>query len=78
MPTKQLEFVENSENFCQVILLLDTPRSMAGRPIKKSNWGVAAIMKDYIKMPQIILNEPNQVCFLSQDEAINVLDTPES
>jgi uncharacterized protein YegL len=35
MPVGQPEFFENPENWCPVILLLDTSGSMSGKPIQE-------------------------------------------
>jgi uncharacterized protein YegL len=40
MGVGQPEFVENPENRCPVVLLLDTSRSMSGEPIKALNEGL--------------------------------------
>jgi uncharacterized protein with von Willebrand factor type A (vWA) domain len=37
MPVGLPEFVENPENRCPVILLLDTSGSMSGQPIQELN-----------------------------------------
>ena len=42
MPVGLPEFVENPENRCPVILLLDTSGSMSGQPIQELNRGLAA------------------------------------
>jgi uncharacterized protein YegL len=49
MPIGQPEFVENPENRCPVILILDTSGSMAGQPIEELNRGVAALKEDILK-----------------------------
>ena len=49
MPIGQPEFVENPENRCPVILILDTSGSMAGKPIEELNRGVAALKEDILK-----------------------------
>ncbi|MFN4874838.1 MAG: vWA domain-containing protein [Aphanizomenon sp.] len=46
MPVGLPEFVENPENRCPVILLLDTSGSMSGQPIQELNRGLAAFKED--------------------------------
>jgi uncharacterized protein YegL len=46
MPVGLPEFVENPENRCPVILLLDTSTSMAGKPIQELNRGVGVFKED--------------------------------
>ena len=46
------EFVENPENRCPVILLLDTSGSMSGQPIQELNRGLAAFKQDVQKDSQ--------------------------
>ena len=46
MPVGLPEFVENPENRCPVILLLDTSTSMAGQPIQELNRGVGVFKAD--------------------------------
>jgi uncharacterized protein YegL len=46
MPVGLPEFVENPENRCPVILLLDTSTSMSGQPIQELNRGVAVFKED--------------------------------
>ena len=46
------EFVENPENRCPVILLLDTSGSMSGQPIQELNRGLAAFKADVLKDSQ--------------------------
>ncbi|MHC5675896.1 vWA domain-containing protein [Nostoc sp.] len=50
------EFVENPENRCPVILLLDTSGSMSGQPIQELNRGLAAFKKDVVKDSQASLS----------------------
>ncbi|NEU84033.1 VWA domain-containing protein [Nostoc sp. UIC 10630] len=50
------EFVENPENRCPVILLLDTSRSMSGQPIQELNRGLAAFKEDVLKDSQASLS----------------------
>ncbi len=49
MPVGFPEFVENPENRCPVLLLLDTSGSMAGEPIQELNRGIAAFKEDVLK-----------------------------
>jgi uncharacterized protein YegL len=46
MPVGLPEFVENPENRCPVILLLDTSTSMTGQPIQELNRGVGVFKED--------------------------------
>ncbi|MBN3924254.1 VWA domain-containing protein [Nostoc sp. NMS4] len=50
------EFVENPENRCPVILLLDTSGSMSGQPIQELNRGLAAFKQDVQKDSQASLS----------------------
>ncbi|MBG1271860.1 vWA domain-containing protein [Nostoc sp. WHI] len=50
------EFVENPENRCPVILLLDTSGSMAGQPIQELNRGLAGFKEDVQKDSQASLS----------------------
>ncbi|QLE39555.1 VWA domain-containing protein [Nostoc sp. C052] len=50
------EFVENPENRCPVILLLDTSGSMSGKPIQELNQGLAAFKEDVQKDSQASLS----------------------
>ncbi|MHC5821955.1 MAG: vWA domain-containing protein [Nostoc sp.] len=50
------EFVENPENRCPVILLLDTSGSMSGQPIQELNRGLAAFKEDVQKDSQASLS----------------------
>jgi uncharacterized protein YegL len=56
MPVGLPEFVENPENRCPVILLLDTSGSMSGQPIQKLNRGLAAFKADVMKDAQASLS----------------------
>ena len=56
MPVGLLEFVENPENRCPVILLLDTSGSMSGQPIQELNRGLAAFKEDVMKDAQASLS----------------------
>ena len=49
MPIGLPEFVENPENRCPVLLLLDTSGSMEGEPIQELNRGIAAFKEDVLK-----------------------------
>lgn len=46
MPVGLPEFVENPENRCPVILLLDTSTSMSGQPIQELNRGISVFRED--------------------------------
>ncbi|WP_414574924.1 vWA domain-containing protein [Anabaena sp. CCY 9402-a] len=50
------EFVENPENRCPVILLLDTSGSMSGQRIQELNRGLAAFKEDVLKDAQASLS----------------------
>ncbi|NDJ26268.1 VWA domain-containing protein [Nostoc sp. B(2019)] len=50
------EFVENPENRCPVILLLDTSGSMSGQPIQELNRGLAAFKEDVLRDSQASLS----------------------
>ena len=50
------EFVENPENRCPVVLLLDTSGSMSGEPIRELNRGIGAFKEDVIKDSQASLS----------------------
>ncbi|MEH2385732.1 MAG: VWA domain-containing protein [Nostoc sp.] len=56
MPVGLPEFVENPENRCPVILLLDTSASMSGQPIQELNRGLAAFKEDVLKDSQASLS----------------------
>ncbi len=56
MPVGFPEFVENPENRCPVILLLDTSGSMSGQPIQQLNRGIAAFKEDVLKDTQASLS----------------------
>ncbi|MBN3870963.1 VWA domain-containing protein [Nostoc sp. JL33] len=56
MPVGLPEFVENPENRCPVILLLDTSGSMSGQPIQELNQGLAAFKEDVLKDSQASLS----------------------
>jgi uncharacterized protein YegL len=49
MPVGLPEFVENPENRCPVILLLDTSSSMAGQPIQELNRGIRVFKEDILR-----------------------------
>lgn len=55
MPVGLPEFVENPENRCPVILLLDTSGSMYGQPIQELNRGLAAFKEDVLRDSQASL-----------------------
>jgi len=56
MPVGLPEFVENPENRCPVILLLDTSGSISGKPIQELNQGLAAFKEDVLKDSQASLS----------------------
>jgi uncharacterized protein YegL len=49
MPVGLPEFVENPENRCPVILLVDTSASMSGAPIQELNRGIAIFKEDVLR-----------------------------
>lgn len=49
MPVGLPEFVENPENRCPVILLVDTSTSMEGKPIEALNRGIRVFKEDVYK-----------------------------
>lgn len=51
-----LDFAENPENRCPVILLLDTSSSMSGQPIKELNQGIALFKEEVQKDAQASLS----------------------
>lgn len=56
MPVGLPEFIENPENRCPVILLLDTSRSMTGRPIQELNEGLKTFKDDLLRDTQASLS----------------------
>ncbi|MGI8500511.1 MAG: vWA domain-containing protein [Hassallia sp.] len=56
MPVGLPEFVENPENRCPVILLLDTSGSMYGQPIQELNRGLATFKEDVLRDSQASLS----------------------
>ncbi|AFY51048.1 uncharacterized protein Nos7524_5329 [Nostoc sp. PCC 7524] len=56
MPIGLPEFVENPENRCPVILLLDTSGSMVGQPIHELNRGLATFREDVLQDAQASLS----------------------
>lgn len=50
-PFSDVEFAENPEQRCPVILLLDTSYSMSGRPISELNEGLAALRQELLSDP---------------------------
>jgi uncharacterized protein YegL len=56
MPLGMPEFVDNPENRCPVILLLDASASMTGEPIQELNRGVAAFKEDLLSDDQASLS----------------------
>ncbi|BAY25030.1 von Willebrand factor type A [Calothrix sp. NIES-2100] len=56
MPVGLPEFVENPENRCPVILLLDTSGSMSGQPIQELNRGLATFKEDVLRDTQASLS----------------------
>jgi uncharacterized protein YegL len=56
MPVGLPEFVDNPENRCPVVLLLDTSASMAGQPMYELNRGLATFKEDILKDSQASLS----------------------
>lgn len=56
MPIGLPEFVDNPENRCPVVLLLDTSASMSGVPIQELNRGVAVFSEDVLRDAQASLS----------------------
>ena len=56
MPIGVAEFVENQENRCPVVLLLDTSGSMLGEPIKALNDGIKTFQQDVMRDTQATLS----------------------
>jgi hypothetical protein len=56
MPIGVAEFVENQENRCPVVLLLDTSGSMQGEPIKALNDGIKTFQEDVMRDTQATLS----------------------
>lgn len=56
MPVGLPEFIENPENRCPVILLLDTSRSMSGQPIQELNEGLKTFKDDLLRDTQASLS----------------------
>ena len=56
MPVGLPEFIENPENRCPVILLLDTSRSMSGPPIDQLNQGLMTFKEDLLRDTQASLS----------------------
>ncbi|MEB3309679.1 MAG: VWA domain-containing protein [Snowella sp.] len=56
MPVGLPEFIENPENRCPVILLLDTSRSMSGKPIQELNEGLRTFKDDLLRDTQASLS----------------------
>lgn len=56
MPVGLPEFVQNPENRCPVVLLLDTSYSMLGEPIQELNRGITAFKEDVVEDSQASLS----------------------
>lgn len=56
MPVGLPEFVDNPENRCPVILLLDTSRSMTGAPIQELNRGIEIFKNEVLADTQASLS----------------------
>ena len=50
-PFSDVEFVENPEHRCPVILLLDTSYSMSGAPIVELNGGLSTLRQELLNDP---------------------------
>ena len=56
MPVGQPEFVENPENRCPVVLLVDSSSSMAGTPIQELNRGIGVFKEELMRDTQALLS----------------------
>lgn len=56
MPVGLPEFVDNPENRCPVVLLLDTSASMAGLPIQELSRGISTFKEEVLKDVQASLS----------------------
>lgn len=56
MPVGQPEFVDNPENRCPVVLLVDTSSSMAGMPIQELNRGLGIFKEELMRDTQALLS----------------------
>lgn len=56
MPIGIAEFVENQENRCPVVLVLDTSGSMQGEPIRSLNEGIKTFQEDVMRDTQALLS----------------------
>lgn len=56
MPIGVAEFMENQENRCPVVLVLDTSGSMQGAPIRALNEGIKTFQKDVMRDTQAMLS----------------------
>lgn len=56
MPIGVAEFVENQENRCPVVLVLDTSGSMQGEPIRALNEGIKTFQQDVMRDTQAMLS----------------------
>jgi hypothetical protein len=72
MPVGFPEFVENPENRCPVILLLDTSGSMSGQPIQQLNRGIAAFKEDVLKDTQEPLKFGSGNCLIRACKKLNL------
>jgi uncharacterized protein YegL len=56
MPIGVAEFMENQENRCPVVLVLDTSGSMQGAPIRALNEGIKTFQQDVMRDTQAMLS----------------------
>ena len=56
MPIGVAEFMENQENRCPVVLVLDTSGSMQGAPIRALNDGIKTFQQDVLRDTQAMLS----------------------
>ncbi|MFM1843643.1 MAG: hypothetical protein RLZZ490_2386 [Cyanobacteriota bacterium] len=56
MPIGIAEFMENQENRCPVVLVLDTSGSMQGAPIRALNEGIKTFQQDVLRDTQAMLS----------------------
>ncbi|MEL4897185.1 vWA domain-containing protein [Crocosphaera sp. Alani8] len=84
MPVGFPEFVENPENRCPVVLLLDTSGSMSGQPIRELNEGLKAfkssLMQDTLASQRVeleIITFGETVTTIQEFVTIDDFDPPE-
>ncbi|MGK7882918.1 MAG: VWA domain-containing protein [Crocosphaera sp.] len=71
MPRLLPEFIDNPENRCPVILLLDTSASMSGKPIQELNRGLSCFKEDVLRDDQACLSV--EVAIITFGETVNLV-----